>query len=168
MLDAVTQELLSLTQRLLDAIVSGDWETYQSLCDPSLSAHEPEVRGLLVEGMAFHQFYFTQLPRSGAPQATICAPHVRLLGDSAAVVRYVRLVQSADATREPRTRREVKRRACGSARAASGSTSTFIVRRRHEGDTRAVVRPSRLARSGQRIAERTNGRRLATPPAVFR
>ncbi len=58
MLDAVTQELLSLTQRLLDAIVSGDWETYQSLCDPSLSAHEPEARGLLVEGMALPSILF--------------------------------------------------------------------------------------------------------------
>ena len=108
--DAVKQELLSLTQRLLDAIVGGDWETYQSLCDPSLSAHEPEARGLLVEGMALHQFYFTQLPRSGAPQATICAPHVRLLGDSVAVVCYVRLVQSVDAGGTPHTSRSEETR----------------------------------------------------------
>ena len=108
--DAAKQELVSLTQRLLDAIVGGDWETYQSLCDPTLSAHEPEARGVLVEGMAIHQFYFTQLPRSGAPQATICAPHVRLLGDSAAVVSYVRLVQSVDATGTPHTSRSEETR----------------------------------------------------------
>ncbi len=36
------QELLDLTQRLLDSIVACDWETYDDLCDPTLSAFEPE------------------------------------------------------------------------------------------------------------------------------
>ena len=28
------------------------------LCSPSMTAFEPEARGNLVEGMAFHKFYF--------------------------------------------------------------------------------------------------------------
>ncbi len=32
------RELLELTERLLVSIAEGDWDTYQSLCDPSLSA----------------------------------------------------------------------------------------------------------------------------------
>ena len=58
MADAVTQELLQLNQRLLDSIARADWKTYEELCDPSLSAFEPESQGQLVEGLPFHRFYF--------------------------------------------------------------------------------------------------------------
>ena len=47
--NATREELLSLTNRLLEAIATGDWETYQLLCDPTLSAFEPEARGQSVE-----------------------------------------------------------------------------------------------------------------------
>ncbi len=93
--DSTAQELLTLTQRLLDSIVSGDWETYRSLCDPSLSAFEPESQGHLVEGLEFHHFFFKLGPSAGSCQTTIVAPRVRLMGD-AAVVAYVRLTQRAD------------------------------------------------------------------------
>ena len=41
-----------------DGITTFDWTTYQELCDPTLTAFEPEARGQRVEGMAFHRFYF--------------------------------------------------------------------------------------------------------------
>jgi calcium/calmodulin-dependent protein kinase (CaM kinase) II len=87
-----TRELLDLTQRLLDSISNGDWNTYQVLCDPSLTAFEPEAPGQLVEGLAFHRFYFDLGGVRGRHQTTMCSPHVRLLGD-VAVVSYARLVQ---------------------------------------------------------------------------
>ena len=96
MADSTETELLQLTQRLLDSITSGDWETYQSLCDPTLSAFEPEACGHLVEGMEFHKFYFDLGGRQAPSNTTISSPHVRLLGDDVAVVSYVRLVQSVD------------------------------------------------------------------------
>ncbi|HXT60335.1 MAG TPA: hypothetical protein VN699_16960, partial [Pirellulales bacterium] len=40
-----TRELLAANQRLLESILAGDWQTYEELCDPSLSAFEPEGRG---------------------------------------------------------------------------------------------------------------------------
>ena len=90
------RELLDLTKQLLIAIVSGDFATYARLCDESLSCFEPEACGGLVEGLEFHKFYF-DLPRSGPrPNQTIVAPHVKLLGDHAAVVAYTRLIQSVD------------------------------------------------------------------------
>src|SRR5262249_8311732 len=55
---STSEELLSLNQQLLESIAAGDWETYQRLCDPSLTAFEPEALGHLVEGLAFHEFYF--------------------------------------------------------------------------------------------------------------
>ena len=90
------QQLLELNQRLLDSIASGDWETYTDLCDPTLSAFEPEARGHLVEGMDFHRFYFDLGGADGPCTTTMSSPHVRLLGDTA-VVCYVRLVQHLDA-----------------------------------------------------------------------
>ena len=87
-----TQELLHLTQRLLDCIARADWPAYQELCDPTLTAFEPEALGQLVEGMPFHQFYFELDGAQGQHHTSLCAPHVRLMGD-VAVVSYVRLNQ---------------------------------------------------------------------------
>ena len=94
--ETAVQELLELNQRLLDGIASGDWETYASLCDPTLSAFEPEARGHLVEGMDFHRFYFDLGSGGGPHNTTMSSPHVRLLGDTA-VVCCVRLIQRVDA-----------------------------------------------------------------------
>jgi calcium/calmodulin-dependent protein kinase (CaM kinase) II len=88
-------EVLALTQRLLDAIAAGDWPTYEELCAPDLTAFEPEACGHLVEGLAFHRFYFDLPARPARRQTTLAAPRVRLLGD-VAVVTYVRLNQQAD------------------------------------------------------------------------
>lgn len=96
------QELLELSQKLLDAIAAGDWETYEELCDPTLSCFEPEARGHLVEGLEFHKFYFDLGPPSDTPKVTsMAAPHVRLIGEDAAVISYVRLNQRVNAAGEP-------------------------------------------------------------------
>src|SRR4051812_11450915 len=85
-------ELLKLTERLLMAIATVDWATYEQLCDPSLSAFEPEGVGHLIEGMEFHRFYFDLGGVKGRFNTTLCAPKVRIMGD-VAVVAYVRLNQ---------------------------------------------------------------------------
>jgi hypothetical protein len=102
MSEDTTRELLGLNQRLLDAIVGGDWKTYVELCDPSLTAFEPEAVGQLVAGLGFHKFYFDLGRASGQRQATMASPQVRLMGD-AAVVSYVRLDQKLDASGSPVT-----------------------------------------------------------------
>lgn len=102
MSDELKAELLRLTQKLLDAIAAGDWETYQRLCDPSLTAFEPEAPGQLVHGLAFHRFYFDLGGVRGRHQTTMCAPHVRLMGD-VAVVTYARLVQKVGNEGQPVT-----------------------------------------------------------------
>jgi calcium/calmodulin-dependent protein kinase (CaM kinase) II len=102
MADAPQQELLELTRRLLDSIARADWATYQELCDPTLTAFEPEARGQLVEGMDFHHFYFNLGGARRQHHTTLCAPRVRLMGD-AAVVSYVRLNQRVGADGAPYT-----------------------------------------------------------------
>lgn len=100
--DDATRELIELNQQLLDSIARGDWATYKRLCDPSLTAFEPEARGHLVEGMLFHKFYF-DLARGEQPlNSTISSPQVRFLGD-VAVVTYVRLLQRLAEDGAPQT-----------------------------------------------------------------
>jgi len=95
-------ELLELSQKLLHSIDTGDWATYASLCDTSITCFEPEALGHLVSGMPFHKFYF-DLPATAtkpAKQSSIASPHVRLIGETA-VVTYVRLVQKLDGSGSP-------------------------------------------------------------------
>ncbi len=104
-MDETLADLLEISQQLVDSIANADWETYSRLCDPTLSAFEPEARGQIVEGMEFHRFYFNLGPSARAKQVTLTSPHIRLLGDHAAVVSYVRLVQSIDEHGQPQTSR---------------------------------------------------------------
>ena len=86
--------IIDLTQRLLDAIGAGDWKTYTELCDPDLTAFEPEALGHLVHGLTFHRFYFSGQVDGTRRQNTLIAPKVWLTAE-AAVIAYVRLVQRA-------------------------------------------------------------------------
>ena len=92
-----THSLLQLSRELLRCIDRQDWEAYARLCDPTLTAFEPEAVGHLIEGLDFHQFYFPkQTPGNTTGDigklSSISSPHVRLMGDTA-VVSYIRLVQ---------------------------------------------------------------------------
>ncbi len=92
-MDPTAAEVLEQNQLLLDSIARGDWATYQALCDPSVTAFEPEAHGALVEGLQFHYFYFDISPRGGRQaQTTMIAPKVRVMSN-AAIVAYVRLNQ---------------------------------------------------------------------------
>ena len=93
-LESDRDAVLELTQKLLVAITSGDWDTYTELCDDSLTCFEPEALGNLVDGLEFHNYYFN-LPSNGPStpvQSTIVAPHIRIMGD-VALIAYVRLTQ---------------------------------------------------------------------------
>ena len=92
MTDSLTQELLQLNQRLLNSITQGDWKTYEELCDPELTCIEPESRGQVVEGLAFHKFYFELGGVRGRHHTTMTSSRVRLFGDIA-IISYVRLLQ---------------------------------------------------------------------------
>jgi calcium/calmodulin-dependent protein kinase (CaM kinase) II len=101
--DPLSEELLRLNQRLLECIGAADWDTYRQLCDPSLTAFEPEAAGHLVEGLDFHAFYFRLGGFGGPHQTTMVSPRVRIMGDTA-VIAYVRLDQRLDSAGTPSTR----------------------------------------------------------------
>ncbi|XP_012163461.1 calcium/calmodulin-dependent protein kinase type II alpha chain isoform X19 [Bombus terrestris] len=92
------QEIIKMTEQLIESINIGDFEAYTKICDPHLTAFEPEALGNLVEGMDFHKFYFDNVlaKHCKAVNTTILNPHVHLLGEDAACIAYVRLTQYMD------------------------------------------------------------------------
>uniref|UniRef100_A0A6B0VE10 calcium/calmodulin-dependent protein kinase n=2 Tax=Ixodes ricinus TaxID=34613 RepID=A0A6B0VE10_IXORI len=100
------QEIVKLTEQLIESINGGDYETYTKLCDPHLTAFEPEALGNLVEGMEFHKFYFDNGAGKSykSQNTTIINPTVHLLGEDAACIAYIRLMQYIDRAGIARTR----------------------------------------------------------------
>jgi calcium/calmodulin-dependent protein kinase (CaM kinase) II len=98
-------DIIRSTELLLEAISSSDFESYARLCDPHLTAFEPEAIGNLVEGLEFHKFYFDNLKplRSNNTNVSIVNPYVHLLGEDAAAIAYVKVVQSIDKNGIPHT-----------------------------------------------------------------
>jgi calcium/calmodulin-dependent protein kinase (CaM kinase) II len=102
MSDPIINEVLELNKQLLDSIAKGDWEAYQELCDPSLTAFEPEARGHMIKGLEFHRFYFDLGVAEGPRNTTMAASKVRIMGE-VALLTYVRLVQYLDDAGAPVT-----------------------------------------------------------------
>eukprot|EP00897_Mesotaenium_endlicherianum_P011072 jgi/Mesen1/9994/ME000072S09406 len=101
------EDLLLASSQLLRAIDTGDYVTYDKLCDPGLTAFEPEAQGHLVEGRPFHKFYFDLAAATGTneepslpskvplPISTIASPKVAIIGEMG-IVTYTRLKQSVN------------------------------------------------------------------------
>ncbi|XP_022373875.1 calcium/calmodulin-dependent protein kinase type II subunit beta [Enhydra lutris kenyoni] len=99
------QEVIKITEQLIEAVNNGDFEAYAKICDPGLTSFEPEALGNLVEGMDFHRFYFENLlaKNSKPVHTTILNPHVHVIGEDAACIAYIRLTQYIDGQGRPRT-----------------------------------------------------------------
>ncbi|XP_035495173.2 calcium/calmodulin-dependent protein kinase (CaM kinase) II beta 1 isoform X35 [Scophthalmus maximus] len=99
------QEIIKITEQLIEAINNGDFEAYAKICDPGLTSFEPEALGNLVEGMDFHRFYFENLlAKNSKPiHTTILNPHVHMIGEDAACIAYIRLTQYIDGQGRPRS-----------------------------------------------------------------
>ncbi|KAM9823152.1 calcium/calmodulin-dependent protein kinase (CaM kinase) II beta 1 isoform 7-T7 [Syngnathus typhle] len=99
------QEIIKITEQLIEAINNGDFDAYAKICDPSLTSFEPEALGNLVEGMDFHRFYFDNLlSKNDKPiHTTILNPHVHLIGEDAACIAYIRLTQFVDGQGRPQS-----------------------------------------------------------------
>ncbi|KAM9462930.1 calcium/calmodulin-dependent protein kinase (CaM kinase) II gamma 1 isoform 1-T1 [Clarias gariepinus] len=99
------QEIIKITEQLIEAVNNGDFDAYTRICDPGLTSFEPEALGNLVEGMDFHKFYFENLlSKNNKPvHTTILNPHVHLIGEDAACIAYIRLTQYIDSQGRPRT-----------------------------------------------------------------
>uniref|UniRef100_A0A0N5A3R0 Calcium/calmodulin-dependent protein kinase type II n=1 Tax=Parastrongyloides trichosuri TaxID=131310 RepID=A0A0N5A3R0_PARTI len=115
---ALKQEIVRVTQQLLDAITCKDFDAYSKLCDSSMTCFEPETLGNLIEGMDFHKFYFDTNHGSGNNSAsstlssirkqqihtTLLNPNVHLMGEDGACIAYIRLTQFLDKNGDAHTR----------------------------------------------------------------
>ncbi|XP_013779511.1 calcium/calmodulin-dependent protein kinase type II alpha chain isoform X10 [Limulus polyphemus] len=105
-------EIIKITEQLIEAISSGDFQSYTKYCDPHLTSFEPEALGNLVEGMDFHKFYFDNVlgKNSKLVNTTILNPVVHLLGEDAACIAYIRLTQYMDKSGIAHTRQSEETR----------------------------------------------------------
>ncbi|XP_069124001.1 uncharacterized protein [Argopecten irradians] len=91
------QDVIKLTEQLIAAITSGDYDAYTNFVDPHMTCFEPEAMGNLIVGMDFHKFYFDVHTKNNKQiNTSILNPHVHLLGEDAACIAYIRLTQYID------------------------------------------------------------------------
>ncbi|CAJ0950564.1 unnamed protein product, partial [Mesorhabditis belari] len=113
-LPAQKQDIVKVTQQLLDAISCKDWDSYTKLCDPGMTCFEPETLGNLIEGIDFHRFYFDPSnsggARKGGLHTTMLNPNVHVMGDEGACIAYVRLTQYIDKNGDAKTRQSQESR----------------------------------------------------------
>ncbi|KAH1168032.1 hypothetical protein KIL84_003515 [Mauremys mutica] len=72
------QEIIKITEQLIEAINNGDFDAYTKICDPGLTSFEPEALGNLVEGMDFHKFYFENCEWADSSNASSPLLHTSL------------------------------------------------------------------------------------------
>ncbi|XP_062523840.1 calcium/calmodulin-dependent protein kinase type II delta chain-like [Corticium candelabrum] len=89
-------EIVEFTEKLLEAITTGDYETYKEMVVMDVSCFENETCGELVSGMELHQFLFDHVKRPEKIRNYILHPKVVMLGDQGAMIAYVRLMQFID------------------------------------------------------------------------
>ncbi|XP_025016041.1 calcium/calmodulin-dependent protein kinase type II alpha chain isoform X4 [Tetranychus urticae] len=111
-IDPRKQEIIKITEQLLDAIATGDYEAYSKFCDPSVSSFEPETLGNLVEGIEFHKYYFDNVLTKNMKtiNTNILNPTVHLMGDDAACIAYIRLTQFIDSSGNPQVKQSEETR----------------------------------------------------------
>ena len=93
--ESTRQELLDLTHRILEAIHSGDHDTYKSLCSPDLSCFETDVSPYRIDGIDFHLGLIQEMHDrkiyDGLVRFDILTPLVQIY-DKTAIVSYTRLM----------------------------------------------------------------------------
>lgn len=91
--DATQRELLEITWRMLDAIHTGDAETYARLSTEDLSCYE-DVCPYRIDGLEFHLTMIRQMMQNPALKPArfdMLTPRVQVYGDTG-IVTYTRLM----------------------------------------------------------------------------
>ena len=96
--DPVQRELLDITWRMLDAIHTGDADTYGALCTPDLTCYE-DVCAYRIDGVEFHVSLIRQMAHNHAMRPArfdMLTPQAQVYGDTG-IVTYTRLMTYDDA-----------------------------------------------------------------------
>ena len=98
--DSAQRELLKISWRMLDAIHTGDADTYAELSMPDLSCYE-DVCAHRIDGVEFHLALIRQMstrPALKPSRFDMLAPRVQIYGDTG-IVTYTRLMTYDDDAR---------------------------------------------------------------------
>jgi len=98
--DPTQRELLEITWRMLEAINTGDANTYASLSSADLSCYE-DVCQYRIDGLEFHLSLIRQMSASPEMKPTrfdMLTPRVQVYGDTG-IVTYTRLMTYSDNSR---------------------------------------------------------------------
>ncbi len=93
-LDAIQRELLEIAWRMLDAIHTGDADTYAALCTNDLSCFE-DVCQYRIDGVEFHNTLIRQMAQNPAMKPVrfdMLAPRVQVYNGQTGIVTYTRLM----------------------------------------------------------------------------
>ena len=70
--------MLAINQAMLESVAAGNWENYSQVCSPEISCFEAESEGHLVEGHAFHRYYFDLASQTPSAASPVIAPWLGL------------------------------------------------------------------------------------------
>ncbi len=96
-LTAQQEELLNITWQMLEAIHTGDYETYGLFTSEELSCFE-DVCAYRIDGLEFHLSLISQMARNPANRPErfdILSPRIQLYGETG-IVTYTRLMTYSD------------------------------------------------------------------------
>lgn len=95
-----TEAVIRVNQDLLTSIATCSYDDYEKMCVKDLTCFEPESKGMLIEGLSFHKYYFDLAEKYPNParktNVTMSQPHVRWIGKDCAILSYVRVDQIFD------------------------------------------------------------------------
>jgi ketosteroid isomerase-like protein len=97
---SIEPDLLEITRCMLEAIHTGDVDTYRNLSLDDLTCYETDVTPYRVDGIDFHLDLIRAMHRQGTYQSLVrfdmLSPRVQIYGDTG-IVTYTRLMTYADA-----------------------------------------------------------------------
>ena len=91
-----TNEVVSVTQQLMFAMDSNDWNAFALLCDNDMTSYLPEFPGQRLHGLDTHRFTLEHRDKPLAMQSSMQAPHVRIHSSDSACISLTRIMQWKD------------------------------------------------------------------------
>lgn len=90
------QEIVTLTEDLIAACITGDSSTIAKLCSPNVTTFQQYGSGKLIKGKDFQRFCFENSSKNheySEVETTILDPYVHLLDDNVACIAYIRSIK---------------------------------------------------------------------------
>ncbi|MFT7796287.1 calcium/calmodulin-dependent protein kinase type II subunit alpha isoform X1 [Arapaima gigas] len=99
------QEIIKVTEQLIEAISNGDFESYANRGpEREVSAKDVSLQTVIANSIGCALFFVSVWSKNSKPvHTTILNPHIHLIGEEAACIAYIRITQYIDTNGMPRT-----------------------------------------------------------------